>query len=285
MNRNHFSLMTFPFYTELCKKKMSITDTLHLANEAGLPYADVMRVVPGKIQAYQAAMKQTGVKIYCYIGVISFFQEENKIIQDLEREMQTAVSLGARLFMIVPYYAMIDTKKARRMGRTETLQTLVCAFQKAVEIGNKHALTVCFETTPQDCICLSGTDDCNYVLEHVPGLGLVFDSANMLPHGDTPLEAYEQLKPFIVHVHLKDVLLKKPSFSLWELELAQNGQQMQCSVFGEGIIPVRELYERMLSDGYQGAFALEYARPSAKSCDRQTHAKQLERFLHYFENT
>ena len=32
------------------------------------------------------------------------------------------------------------------------------------------------------------------MLERVPGLGLVFDTANMLPHGDDTLTYYEALK-------------------------------------------------------------------------------------------
>lgn len=283
MDKNRFSLMTFPLDMEILKKKMTIADTFHIAADSGLRYVDVMRIQPNKIQEYQNAIAQTGVKIYCYIGVISFFEEENKIIKSLEQEIQTAKNVGASLFMIVPYYAMIDTRKAKRMGRTETLNKLVRGFQLAVKLGKKYSLKICFETTPQDCICLSGTEDCKYVLERVPDLGLVLDTANMLPHGDTTMDAYEQLKQYIVYMHLKDVRLKKAPFSLWELELTKDGKQMECVVFGEGIIPIKELYERMLQDGYEGRFALEYARPSYKVCDIQTHTKQVLKFIDYLE--
>lgn len=284
MNKDNFTLMTFPFDLEIYKKKMTYTDVLHVANNAGLSFVDIQSISSKKIPEYKAAMADTGVHIYCYIATISFFEDKDKIIQNLEQEMQSAVSLGASLFMIVPYKAVIDTRKAKRMGRTETLNTMVKGFALAVEHGKKHALKVCVETTPQDCICLSGTEDCKYVLEQVPGLGLVFDTANMLPHGDNPLEAYEQLKQYIVHVHLKDVSLKKPGFALWELELDSHGNQMDCVVYGDGVIPVRELYERMLKDGYNGKFTLEYARPSNKICDIETHTKQVLKFMDYLEN-
>lgn len=283
MNKDLFTLMTFPFDLEIYKKKMTFADILRVANNAGLAFVDIQSIPSKKIPEYKAAMADTDVHIYCYIATISFFEEQSKIIKNLEQEMQTAVSLGATLFMIVPYKAMIDTRKAKRMGRTETLNTMVKGFALAVEFGKKYALKVCVETTPQDCICLSGTEDCQYVLEQVPGLGLVFDTANMLPHGDNPLEAYEQLKQYIVHVHLKDVSLKKPGFALWELELDNHGNQMECVLYGNGVIPVRELYERMLKDGYNGKFTLEYARPWNKVWDIETHTKQVLKFTDYLE--
>lgn len=283
MNKDRFTLMTFPFDMEIYKKKMTFADVLRVAANSGLRFVDIQGISSKKVPEYKTAIADTGVHIYCYIATISFFEEKNKILKQLEEEMQTAVALGATLFMIVPYKAMIDTRKAKRMGRSGTLNTMVKGFQLAVETGKKYSLTVCVETTPQDCICLSGTDDCKYVLERVSGLGLVFDTANMLPHGDNPLEAYEQLKQHIVHVHLKDVALKKPGFALWELELDNHGNQMECVVYGNGVIPVRELYERMLKDGYNGIFTLEYARPWNKVCDIETHVKQVQKFTDYLE--
>lgn len=278
---NKISLMTFPLDLELKKKKMSILNVLSMADRAGLKYIDALRIHPSKIEDYKNAMKKTGVKIYCYISVVSFFENEEKIRQNLEREMQNAVAVGASLFMIVPYYTMIDTRNAKRMGKLETQNKLITGFRLAVTIGEKYDLPVCFETTPQDAICLSGTEDCKYILKQVPGLKFVFDTANMLPHGDDPIEAYENLKPYIVHTHLKDVTLSKPSFSLMEQEITHDGKLMQCTVLGEGVIPIKQIYERMIADGYVGTFALEYARPSHKVCDMEMHIKQVKKMVEY----
>ena len=197
-----------------------------------------------------------------------------------ENSLRTAHdALGAKLLMIVPYLPVFDDRRARKLGREKTLEQLVRGFRIAVEMGKSFGLTACFETTPQEDIRLSGTEDCLFVLERVPDLGLVFDTANMLPHGDKPLEAYEALKPYIVHVHLKDVALEDAKHLSSFDERSADGKRMRLIATGKGTIPVKEIYHRMLDDGYQGFFALEYARPTDELCTFEQHAAYLEKHL------
>lgn len=283
MEDRRLSLMTFNFSKEYHKKTMTVQDSMRLAAEAGISYVDVMRVDAKSAAEYREAMAATGVRIYCYISCISFFAAEQAICTALDRDMAVAKSLGAKLFMIVPYYMVIDNRKARRLGRERVRQRLVSGFRLAVRKGAAYGLKVCFETTPAEEIHLSGTEDCRYVLDHVPGLGLVFDTANMLPHGDEPLKSCEALQKYIVHVHLKDVALVKPKFSLLPDERTADGQRMQGTVFGQGVIPVGEIYDRMRQSGYTGVFAIEYMRPHDRLCTVLEHKSELTKYLNYLE--
>lgn len=279
MGNERYSLMTMNLAKELIRGSINVEDSLRLAAERGIPYVDVMHVSPKELGTYQKAMTATGVKVCCYICYVSLFSEEKAIRKALEKELCIARSLQAKKVMIVPYFPVVDNRKAKKLGREQTLKTLERGFQIAVEMGGAYGLDVCFETTPQEDIHLSGTEDCLYVLERVPGLGLVMDTANMLPHGDDPLVAYESLKKYIVHVHLKDVTLKKARPSLFPDERSADGRKMQLVAIGEGVIPVREIYHRMLADGYEGVFTIEYARPKSGVCTLQEHASQLEKHL------
>lgn len=283
MKRECFSLMTFNFEKDIRKKTMTLQDTLTLAAEAGLSRIDMMRADAKSVPEYRAAIAATGVSVYCYISCVSFFAKEAAVCSALERDMAVAKDLGAKLFMIVPYYPMVDNRKAKKLGREPVLKLMVWGFQLAVETGKKYGLKVCFETTPAEEIRLSGTQDCEYVLERVPGLGLVFDTANMLPHGDEPLTACEALKEHIVHVHLKDVALVNAKPSFFPDERAADGRLMQGAVFGQGVIPVRDIYIRLRESGYNGSFAIEYMRPGRKACARQEHRTELEKYLSYLE--
>ena len=283
MSTDKFSLMTFSMAQDLTRKTMSIEDTLRMAANAGIPYVDVMRVSAKKTSEYRAAMERTGVSVYCYIAVISFFDKEERIKANLEKELEVAASLGAKLFMIVPFYAMVDENKAKKQGKSQVRQYMARGFQIAVEKGKTFGLQVCFETTPQDVLCLSGTEDCKWMLEQVPGLGLVFDTANMLPHGDDPLQSYDVLKEHVIHVHLKDVALEAPRFSLFPKERTQDGQVMRATVFGEGVIPVRELYDLMRKDGYDRYFAIDYIHPAGGPLTLSQNSKQLQRYLYALE--
>ena len=279
MDNSHFSLMTLNLRHDLTKKTMSVEDTLLLAANEQIPFVDILGVQDRAIPAYQSAMAKTGVKVCCYISTLSLFSGEKSIRKALDRNMSAAKALGAKFFMIVPYYPILDNRKAQRNGRHWTLDQLVSGFALAVEKGQEHGLKVCFETTPQEDIRLSGIEDCRYVLEHVQGLGLVFDTANMLPHGDDTLSYYEALKEYIIHVHLKDVALSKAQRSFFPDERSADGRCMQCVTFGEGVIPVKEVYLRMLADGYTGRFAIEYARPKNGSCTMEDHQQNLKRHL------
>lgn len=279
MNTRQFSLMTFGMAKDIARKAMTLQDTLKLAADAGIPCVDVMRVAAKSVPEYKAAMAATDVNVCCYISYISFFAKEKAICATLDRDMAVARDLGAKLFMIVPYYMLIDNRKAKKLGRERVLEIMVRGFRLAVHKGKEYGLKVCFETTPAEEIRLSGIDDCRYVLEQVPELGLVFDTANMLPHGDETLAAYEALKRHIVHVHLKDVALEDAKPALFPDERAADGRLMRGAVFGQGMIPVKEVYARMLRDGYTGQFAIEYVRPTDKACTMQDHMPQLKLHL------
>lgn len=159
------------------------------------------------------------------------------------------------------------------------METMIKGFRIAVQEGAEFGMPVCFELTPHDELCLSGAEDCLRVLHAVDGLGLVFDTANMLSHGDNPVSAYEALKEHIVHVHLKDVALKDMERGSAYLERCKDGRVMQCVVWRKGVIPIDELCHRLISDGYSGLFAIEYTRPDSILCGLDKHRAHLRQFL------
>lgn len=277
-----FSLMTFTLDIDVAMKKMTVKDCLTLAKNEGIPYVDVMNPSEARVKEYVSAARETGVKPLCFIGTVSFFSgDEAEIEQTLSRHLRAAVELGAKLYMIVPMNVRKDETVCARLGKAEVRSRLKKYFSLAVKLAQKTGVRVCFETTPQDYTCLSGTEDCRWILEQVPGLGLVYDTANMLPHGDDPLEYYEALKGYIVHTHVKDVKLTKATWKdkLFRAERAKNGDVMKCCVFGEGMIPLKEILHRMERDGYQGTFALEYSHPEKYPADFTVNARQLKKHM------
>ncbi len=277
---SRMSLMTFAMGLDILTGKISAEQTLLIAKECGVPSVDVMCVPEKKVSVYQDAVRKTGISVYCYITNISFFRSDDSIAAAIRQELQVAQQLGAKLLMIVPSGAP-EIRQAKRMVRTAVAERMAHGFQMAVDLSCGTGITVCFETTPHDALCLSGTDDCRTVLDMVPDLGLVLDSANMLPHGDTALDAYTRLKDRIIYVHLKDVSLVQRHTFLSAPERAADGRIMQCTVWGQGCVPVRALYEKMLADGYTGRFAIEYIPPRVKKRTVDDHVQQLKRYLAY----
>lgn len=281
-NRSRFSLMTMSLQKELNNKAFSIEDVLNLVKEEGLGGIDVISSGKVKVDEYNSAISKTGIPLYCYIAFISFFQNENAIKKSLKKHLERASSLHSSLFMIVPFFYFIDNTKTKTHGIDWTRKKLIRGFEIAINETKPYGLKVCFETTPQEDIHLSGTDDCLYVLERVKGLGFVFDTANMLCHGDDPLESYEKLKKYIIHVHLKDVKLFKKLKTFIPDERSEDGRKMILTCLGDGMIPVKVLYQKMLDDGYKGKFAIEYSR-EGKHPSLKDHKRRLEDHLDELE--
>ena len=278
-HKDRMSLMTFNIASDLACGAMKIPDVLRLAKDAGVSFVDLMNISQEDIPAYQNAMKETGVKTACYIASVDFLRTEAHWLPQLDRGLQAAVALNAQRMMIVPFSDGEDVRLAQEMGSDAVLARMIEGFKAAVAEGEKQNMPVCFETTPHELFRLSGTKDCMQVLQAVPGLGLVFDTANMLPHGDDPIEAYEALKQYIIHVHLKDVTLVGGPEGEAYWEKARDGRGMQCVVWGEGAIPVMEIYHRLLRDGYGGLFAIEYTHPAAAVSGPIEHLAHVKKFF------
>ncbi len=275
---NRLSLMTFSFNGDILFKRITIAETLHLAEKCGVPHVDAMNVTSEKIPAYQQAMDETGVKVHCLIANISFFMAEDKIRTAISENLDAARQLGASLLMIVPY-SLNDKSKARKMGKAAVHEKIVAGYKEAVAQAKDSSVTVCFETAPHAEFGISGNADCKLVLDAVPGLKLVLDTANMLAFGDETMSAYDLLKDYVVHVHLKDVqLAKRKGFGLFP-ECTADGRVMTCVPWGQGVIPIAALYKKMLADGYTGQFAIEYVPPQIKKRCLDDHIRHLQTYL------
>lgn len=80
----------------------------------------------------------------------------------------------------------------------------------------------------------------------------------------------------IVHVHLKDAELVEAKPGIFENEVAAEGRLRRGIVFGKGVIPVKDAFERMCADGYCGVFAVGYIRPKNEICSLQDHESHIK---------
>lgn len=279
MKPSNFSFMTFPLLLDRIIKTMSVEQTVKLAADNAIPYVDLMNLSFTESKRYSAAMQKHGVNCYCYIATVPFFKEERAVKEKLLSEMKKAALLQAKLFMIVP-----TGYNRCKKDKNRWFEIMAECFSFCVQESVKFNLTVCFETTPHADSGLCGAEECLAILKAVAGLGLVFDTANMLPCGEDPLEYYSLLKDYIIYVHLKDVeILEKGHGGKMFVgrEYIKDGRRMQSCVYGRGITPLKEIYERMIADGYKGIFALEYCRPNGIAGYKK-HDEHLKKFLEYF---
>lgn len=256
-----FSLMTFPMKPDITLGKMTIKDTLDVAKAGGLLSVDANDITEEEVDAYLEAERETGIQVYCYNSDTSMFDPEDILRKNLAQNMKSAKAVGASLFMIIPYAYDRDLDYLRTADEQTVLDQYVKGYSIAVEMAKDYDLKVCFEPTPQDATKFSATKNCKYVLDHVPGLGFVFDTANMMPHGEDTLTSFEIMKPYIIHVHLKDVVYRDLYTEGGYQEFTPDGKRLDMCLYHHGVIPIDEVYQRLMDMGYNGKIAVEYVHP------------------------
>jgi sugar phosphate isomerase/epimerase len=86
------------------------------------------------------------------------------------------------------------------------------------------------------------------ILERIqhPALGVIWDIGNTFASGEDPDESFRWLRERIAYVQIKDGRGRGPSWQLVSI--------------GEGDVPIEEAFDLLLSDGYPGAFSVEWER-------------------------
>ena len=116
------------------------------------------------------------------------------------------------------------------------------------------------------------------LVEHVPGLKLVFDTGNppisndyakSEPIPQDPVEFYERIQPHIAYIHIKDARL--------------DGDHEIFTYPGEGGAQIPEILRRLKRDGYHGGLSIEphmaavfHDPNAAKASEEESYAIYLE---------
>lgn len=251
------SLMSVSLIPEVLKGEINAEFLCKLANDCEIHSVDLLDV---EVEMYgeeslRKAMTETGIKLGCLISNISFFRETQQAESQIIAALQLANRLGAPILMIVPGSAE-DVEVCSRYTREQLLEQTIRQYRKAVALAADYGIRIGFENTPQYFKPLASAEDCLYVLERVPGLGFIYDTANMKVV-DTEYDEvayYEKVKSYIIRVHLKDVVIVEQG----GMEPCNNGKNLSTVLLGSGKIHIEEVLKRLREDSYNGGVTVEY---------------------------
>lgn len=272
------SLMTFPMIRDRMRRKLNLEELCSLIKESGLECVDIMEhevKLYGGAAKVQQAFVDRGIRLECLISTISMIRGRDRAIKrGIHNALVMARELNCSMLMIVPFPQMA-VRMPGLPSRQEMVANAIKYLRLAVIAGRKYGVKICIEDTPTCQLPLSSIAECREILAAVPGLGLAYDTANMIPAGDDPMEFYEKLKSRICHVHLKDVRKVREK----GLDVCLDGRVLKSCVWGEGIVPIRRIVQRLEADGYSGSCGIEYVAPEQEGLYPNQY--QLERFLAY----
>ena len=169
-------------------------------------------------------------------------------LAEIERIIPRLKRLGTKIVRVMSYAQEPWGENQHEEERFFRLREMVTRFSDEGIV-----------TAHENCMNWGGfsADHTLRLIEEVPGLQLIFDTANPVFQKDRskkepfpwqdPLEFYRKVKDFVVHVHVKDCL--NP--------LAGETEPERYTLPGEGQAKVREILSELKNNGYEGGLAIE----------------------------
>ena len=140
--------------------------------------------------------------------------------------------------------------------RKELFALMVRNYTKIVNLASRKGIICVCEDDPNIKIPCGSREEVEAVLNAVPGLHLVYDSANMLPSGDEVIPYYEYFADRTAHVHLKDMAVTDTP-----QQFANPGVDHRFYLnapHGTGIVDFDALFEALRKHGYDDTLAIEF---------------------------
>ena len=216
----------------------------------GYPKGNIHDIPDAAFDLLVEKVQKAGIHVNCFGSAIGNWGKK------IDEPGETSVAEARRA---IPRMKRLGTKFVRIMSfavRKEEDQMAEERFRRLREI-TKMFLDEGLQPVHENCMNYGGMGwpFTLELLEKVPGLKLVFDTANPVFNEDRskpkpwpkqdPWEFYEHVKPHIVHVHVKD--------ARWNP--AKN--DADYTMPGEGDGKVRPILKDLLANGYSGGISIE----------------------------
>ncbi len=131
-------------------------------------------------------------------------------------------------------------------------ELLIESLAKVAEYAKGSGVTVAIENQSSLLRPDSRIEDIQYILNAVPELGFVLDSGNFFCIGEDVLKAYDSLKHKMVRCHCKDW-----AFNPYGMYVRENMPRFEGVAIGEGVLPLKEMFEKFRNDNFGGSVVLE----------------------------
>lgn len=247
------SLMTFIMEYPLLyfekdeeRRRQNYEEILQGASEAGFQYIDISHPMILAIGADN--MEQLLEKYHLQINCLTYLN-----VLESEEQLPVVMELAQRFdckkMMLVPGIAE---------GEKDTIyQKMVNAFRKIVKEAEKYGITCMIEDDPDVRLPMCSTAEMHALFDAVPGLQMVYDTANMLVNGEEPLDYYEEFAEYVRHVHLKDIIVTEQQPE-GHADLGIDGRFYMNAPHGKGVIQFDAILDTLQQHGYNDTLAVEF---------------------------
>ncbi len=235
--------------------------------------------IPGALfEEVAARLQSAGIQVNCFGSAIanwgkSILDPFEITLAEVRRAIPRMQRLGTKLIRIMSY-AVLPGREPDDQEEEERFRRLRIICQMFTDAG----------ITPlhENCMNYGGMSwqHTLRLIEHVPGLKLVFDTGNPIFTDDrsktrpypkqSSWEFYTHVKEHIAYVHIKD--------GVWNSQT----QTMRYTFPGEGEGDVRRIVQDLLASGYDGGFSIE-PHLSVVVHEQRASSPEEQMYLNYIE--
>ena len=197
---------------------------------------------------------RVGIDPVCHTVVCSVAAADPKRYEeglaDLRKCVEEAHILGCSMIMVVPDPADIHDLSEKPEAAERIIKTLNMICDEAEPLG----ITVTIENFSSQKAPFQTPEECLHILKNVPKLKFVFDTGNFYWPKTDILAAWDELKEYTIHVHVKDWTLVDK-----ETGIPAPNDEYLCSVCpGKGVTQTAAFLELIKKDGFKGSLVAEY---------------------------
>lgn len=160
-------------------------------------------------------------------------------LDEAKRFIELASQLGC------PYVRVFPNELPKEQDRAQTIDLIVKGLVELSEFTTNSPVQVLMETHGD--VVESALLNQIMTTANRPNIGLIWDIVNMWSvTKEPPAHAYQVLKPFIRHVHTKDLRIV--------------GNKHEYVPLGEGDAPLAEAFTALRKGGYRGYYSYEWEK-------------------------
>lgn len=235
-------------------KHTNTDEFIRFVRDCGISAVEIMSVEleERSLTAFKEYYNSYGLEVTGFILFTDFVNlRESAYAAEMNRIralLQEASDNGIRHVMVVPNIKGVKCPEDKLAARDR----MVAGMKEIVQYADEIDITITMENYSQHTHPYSTIDEMLYLMEHIPGLKYTLDAGNFYCVKEDVLKAYDVLKKYLVHAHVKDWTADPFGYIIRPEIPAIKG----CEP-GLGLIPLKELLARMKQDGYRGDLLAE----------------------------
>jgi sugar phosphate isomerase/epimerase len=166
-------------------------------------------------------------------------EERTKNLDEGKRFIDLAIDLKC------PFIRVYPNNFQKNQEKQVTIELISKGLLELAEHAKNTGVTVLMETHG-DFVKIKDIEKIMELATH-PQVGIIWDITNMWSKTkEPPAMAYEKLKKYIHHTHIKDAKI--------------NDGKMEYTLLGKGDVPIFEAIDILAKDNYKGYFSFEWEK-------------------------